>query len=336
LAGVFRSSRTGGAALSRKRFIFSALAIPVISFIVNILPAYAGAQQVFSTDFESGIPPEITAPGCVLDGVQGYAGLGTPGNQFGGVFLHYTSVPLHNTTLTLHNLPPHDTVSLSFLLGIIDSWDGTELFKVSVDGVDLFSHWFQIASGDDSSYQAPTGGLLSSGVELGFSLGSWYARDRAYDMSVEPAFMSIPHSADSLTVVWYLGAVSGSAAQNWQGGSDESWAIDNVRVSVSTTTTGIGNTPAPHTLTLSRNTPNPFSAGTTLRVWSPRNDAARADVFDVTGRRVRAQAIALREGWQDIAFDGHDDRGRPLASGVYFYRVRTAGETQTHKLVLAR
>jgi len=322
--------------MSRNRSIASTAALLAILFVIHIIPAHATTQQVFGTDFESGIPPEITAPGCTLDGVQGYNGLGTPGNQFGGVFLHYTSVPLHNTTLTLHNLPPHDTVSLSFLLGIIDSWDGTELFKVSVDGVELFSRWFEIATGDNSDYLAPTGGLLSSGAELGFSLGSWYARDRAYDMSVEPAFMSIPHTADSLMVVWYLGAVSGSAAQNWQGGADESWAIDNVRVTVATTTTGIGNTPAPHALALSRNTPNPFSAGTTLRVWSPRADLAHADVFDVTGRRVRAGMVALREGWQDVAFDGRDDHGRPLASGVYFYRMRAAGQLQTRKIVVAR
>jgi hypothetical protein len=195
-----------------------------------LLAGAAGAQTVFYTDFESGLPPEMTAPGSVIEGVQGYAGLGSAGNQFSGSFLRYTSVPLFDTELTLTGLPSHTHVSIGFLLGVIDSWDGTELFQVTVDGNLLFDHWFQLATGDASSYAAPAGGLLSSGVNLGFSNGSYYYRDRAYDLSIEPAFILIPHTSSTLTVVWKMSAVSGPAAQQWQGGADESWAIENVRV----------------------------------------------------------------------------------------------------------
>ncbi len=307
----------------------------VVGFLISC-PVGAQSVEVFNSNFDSGLPAAFSAPGCVIEGVQGYNGLGIPGNQFGGSFLRYTTVSIVDTRLVLHNLPPHDHVSISFLLGLIDSWDATELFKVSVDGVEVFSHWFQLASGDDSSYLAPVGGLLSSGVDLGFSYGSWYTRDRAYDMSVEPVFNNIPHTADSLVVTWYLGAVSGSAAQNWQGGTDESWALDNVRVSVSGAATGVGDTPAPRELTLARNAPNPFAGSTTLRVWSPQSGGAQVDVFDVTGRRVRSTAARLTGGWQDMTFAGVDDSGRPLASGVYFYRLTGAGATQTRKMVIMR
>jgi hypothetical protein len=87
----------------------------------------AAATTVFTTDFESGLPPEFSAPGAFLDGVQGYAGLGPPGRQFGGQFLHYISTSILPTTLTLRGLPPHDHLSVQFLMGIIDSWDGVEL-----------------------------------------------------------------------------------------------------------------------------------------------------------------------------------------------------------------
>jgi hypothetical protein len=200
---------------------------------IALFAGAAGAQTVFYTDFESGLPAEMSAPGAVIEGVQGYAGLGPLGNKFTGNFLRYTSVPLFDTQLTLTGLPAHTHVSLGFLLGLIDSWDGTELFQVTVDGNLLFNHWFQLATGDASSYAAPPGGLLSSGVNLGFSNGGYWYRDRAYNMAVEPAFIMIPHTASTLTVVWKLSAVSGPAAQQWQGGTDESWAIDNVHVSVS-------------------------------------------------------------------------------------------------------
>jgi len=292
--------------------------------------------EVFNSSFESGLPAGLTAPGCTIESVQGYLGLGTPGNQFAGSFLRYTSLGIADTKLTLYNLPPHDHVTVSFLLAIIDSWDGTELLKVSVDGVELFSHWFQIATGDASSYVAPPGGLLSSGTNLGFSNSGYHGRDRAYDMSVEPALTAIPHTADSLTIAWQLGAVSGGAAQNWQGGADESWALENLRVEVTSEPTGIGDAPEPRNLTMLRNAPNPFQGGTTFAVWSPLTTGAHIDVFDVTGRRVRTEAMPLARGWQSIAFAGVDAQGRPLRSGVYFYRIRAAGETRTHKIVIAR
>jgi hypothetical protein len=34
--------------------------------------------------------------------------------------------------------------------------------------------------------------------------------------------------------------------------------------------------------------------------------------------------------------DARDDAGHPLASGVYFYRVHAAGQTQTRKLIITR
>ena len=203
----------------------------------SALPVSASAATtVFSTDFESGLPPEFGAPGATIEAVQAYAGLGNASNSFAGSFLRYSAVDIQDTTLTLTDLPAHDRLSLGFLLGVIDSWDGTELLEVRVDGHLLFSNWFQLAIGDSSSYAAPPGALLSSGSDLGFSTGSYYDHDRAYDMSREQAFKTIVHGGDSATITWSLGATSGSAAQNWQGGADESWAIDNVVVKTDTVT----------------------------------------------------------------------------------------------------
>ena len=63
------------------------------------------------------------------------------------------------------------------------------------------------------------------------SAGTFFNRDRAYDLSVDPVF-EVPHSASSVTVTWSLSATTGSAAANWQGGADESWAIENVSIAV--------------------------------------------------------------------------------------------------------
>lgn len=102
-------------------------------------------------------------------------------------------------------------------------------------------------------------------------------------------------------------------------------------------TTGIGDTPALTALTVLQNHPNPFTATTDFEVGLPRNSDVRIDIFDVAGRRVSAIDVkGAKAGWQRIAFAGRDDRDRPLASGVYFYRVNAAGATSTKKMVIAR
>ncbi len=106
----------------------------------------------------------------------------------------------------------------------------------------------------------------------------------------------------------------------------------------------IGGTPvgvepitAGRALDVQPNHPNPFARSTDFQVRLPRDSDVQIDVFDVSGRRVRSfVAAGLGSGWQRIGFSGVDDAGRPLASGVYFYRVRAAGETATRKMVIAR
>ncbi len=74
-------------------------------------------QTVFNTDFDGSLPTEVNPGSATLTGVQGFAGLGYPGNQFGGNFLRS---PTGNVAkLQLTGLPPHTTVNIGFLLAAI-------------------------------------------------------------------------------------------------------------------------------------------------------------------------------------------------------------------------
>lgn len=307
----------------------------LVSTLVTLGSTAYADTTVFYTDFESGLPAQMTAPGAAIEGVQGYNNLGPVGNKFGGSLLRYSAVPLSDTQLTLSGLPAHDHLSLAFLAAIIDSWDGTELWKITIDGTEVFSHWWEIAVGDNSDYVAPAGGLLSSGVNLGWNPGGYFYKDRAYNMGVDPVF-TVAHSASTVTIVWKIGAISGPAANQWQGGVDESWGIDNVKVSVSTTTTAVGDTPS-SAITLLPNSPNPFSGGTMFRAALPQNaGSAHIDVFDISGRRVAERTLPANGGMQDLYFDGRDSRGNQLSSGVYFYRLTVGAESRTQKFVIMR
>ncbi len=89
---------------------------------------------------------------------------------------------------------------------------------------------------------------------------------------------------------------------------------------------------------LAQNSPNPFNAWTTIGFSLPQPSACHLSIFDLQGRRVRdlLARANLPSGQHRVAWDGTDDSGGEVASGVYLYRLRAGAETRTRRLVLAR
>ena len=83
--------------------------------------------------------------------------------------------------------------------------------------------------------------------------------------------------------------------------------------------------------------PNPFNPATTLRLWGVGEAAGRLELFDLSGRRMALlHSGAVPGGALEIAWDGRDDAGRDLASGVYLLRWAGGGKLAQQKLVLLR
>jgi hypothetical protein len=93
----------------------------------------------------------------------------------------------------------------------------------------------------------------------------------------------------------------------------------------------------PKRVALYQNFPNPFNAVTTVSFALPEASSVEVSVYDISGRRV-----ALIERGREVAgvinrsWNGKDDRGRPLASGVYFLRLRAEGFEAVRKIVILR
>ena len=88
---------------------------------------------------------------------------------------------------------------------------------------------------------------------------------------------------------------------------------------------------------LQQSRPNPFNSETVISWFLAKPGPARVEVFSLTGQRV----VVLHQGMQQAGFhrlhwDGRDDEGRPLASGVYLYRLVTREPVLTRKLTLLR
>jgi len=82
----------------------------------------------------------------------------------------------------------------------------------------------------------------------------------------------------------------------------------------------------PTKIELYQNYPNPFNAETTIRFELPAEvDEISLSIYDVVGRRVGSFCwSSLPPGQNKVVWYGNDDKGRPLASGVYFYRLEAA------------
>lgn len=177
------------------------------------------------------LPANLDAGGALLTPSQGYAPLGPVGNQFGDTFLRGPTGTI--ITLTLNDLPPHQTLSLSLLFAAIDSLDGEgtfpagDYFKITLDGQIVFRESFANAIDTQvQSYDPPAEVVLARHEDLGFGGPGGYYRDSAYDFGLDPALRGISHSASSAVLVFTL------EGEGVQSVDDESWAIDNIRVSV--------------------------------------------------------------------------------------------------------
>lgn len=202
---------------------------------LSLLASFHIAQAqttVFSTDFDSGLASTLSPGTATLTGVQGFDGLGSPGNTFGGQFLR--SATGNVVTLTLTNLPTHNTISLDFLFAAIDSLDGTgtfpsgDFFKITLDGNDVFRYSFANALPSQiQSYMPPANVELARHVDLGFVGPGSYYTDSAYDLGADPSLENIAHTGSVATFTFQI------EGQGIQSIDDESWAMDKLSVSVS-------------------------------------------------------------------------------------------------------
>jgi hypothetical protein len=102
--------------------------------------------------------------------------------------------------------------------------------------------------------------------------------------------------------------------------------FDDLGVSVIGTSTGVGNDPRngiPKTFTLSDNYPNPFNPTTMIEYGLPSSSDVRLEIFNLLGQRVRTLVEGnVSAGYHTAVWDGRNDMGQSLQSGVYFYRLQ--------------
>jgi len=90
-------------------------------------------------------------------------------------------------------------------------------------------------------------------------------------------------------------------------------------------------------LRLARNHPNPFNPKTAIAFSLARGGAAKLTVYDVQGRAVKTLVDGVLDaGEHQAVWDGRDEAGRALASGLYFYKLNAEGRELTEKMLMLK
>jgi hypothetical protein len=217
-----------------------------------------------------------------------------------------------------------------------------------------FWHWMESEVSQSYPDHAYDGGL----VEISVDGGAWtqITPTGGYPYLIRDSSQPGPFPAETPvyggTQDWTqasfdLTGVTGSVQFRFRFGSDgntgrEGWYIDDVEViGGSPDPSGaLDVTPIPKQLALFANCPNPFGArgaGTVIRLDLPRPAAVRLAILDIGGRLVRTMLDGhVAAGRYDLTWNGLDEGGRRVDSGVYFYVLNTDGRQITRRMTLLR
>jgi len=100
---------------------------------------------------------------------------------------------------------------------------------------------------------------------------------------------------------------------------------------------GVDDNSLPSVTRLNPNVPNPFNPMTKISFDLADNGDVRLGIYDLRGHMVRKLVSEnLTAGSHTIRWDGRDDGGRSVSSGVYLYRLESGATVQERKMVLVR
>jgi len=97
-----------------------------------------------------------------------------------------------------------------------------------------------------------------------------------------------------------------------------------------------GGEQLPTEYALSQNFPNPFNPSTSFALSLPEASDYSLRIFNITGQLVKSFSGHLEAGVHNITWDGRNDQGSSVASGVYFYKAEANGFAETRKMMMLK
>lgn len=104
-------------------------------------------------------------------------------------------------------------------------------------------------------------------------------------------------------------------------------------------TTGVheGLTTLPKVFMLGPNYPNPFRGQTVIKYALPKDAHVTLEIYDISGRKVKTLVNGFEKaGWKTAVWNGTNDKGEKVKSGIYFYRMKAGEFLKTRKMVYVK
>jgi hypothetical protein len=93
----------------------------------------------------------------------------------------------------------------------------------------------------------------------------------------------------------------------------------------------------PTDFALGQNFPNPFNPTTIIQYALPKTSQVKIEVYNILGQKVRTLVDETQEpGYKTINWDGKDDGGNEVGSGVYFCRIQAGNFVKSRKMTFLK
>ena len=93
----------------------------------------------------------------------------------------------------------------------------------------------------------------------------------------------------------------------------------------------------PEDMTLHSNIPNPFKPNTTISFNLKKENKIVLSVFNIKGQKLKVLKKAkLKAGDYSVVWDGTDETGKKMSSGIYLYKLTSKDEVQTRKMIMLK
>jgi hypothetical protein len=182
---------------------------------------------------------------------------------------------------------------------------------------------------------ASTSAIVANSVKVKFGTGAAFDQEAVLAPTGNPNEWggSIPGQGGNVDIRYYIQADN---TAGWRGATPRGaeFRYNQFHVGPLAAVEELGGN---RSLALLPNEPNPFNPSTKVRFDLPANGSVRLSVIDLQGREVRVLASgSLVAGRHAYTWDGRDDAGHAMPSGLYFVRLDAQGRTLSRKVLMAK
>lgn len=205
------------------------------------------------------------------------------------------------------------------------TFDGRTKPEVCARGVSV-----ACASGNGGSYISSNGTSLSTPLVAGAAAVLLSANPTWTPMIVRQALMQTASQSNTPDNDYGYGIID-----IWQAINVDSLLVDGIMISIDSLLKI--ETTMPSKFDLYQNYPNPFNSNTTIEYDLKKSTRVEIKIFDILGKEVITLVNNIESpGRKSIIWNGTDQNGNPVSTGVYFYSLIIGDNSYTKKMLLLR